>query len=172
MTYKKCGSCGGTLEYTGSDSNNSYYECPYCGDQTLFPLASDGSAVIAFERTKKELFDRLSHGFEDWQAMNWDSLYRDFSAFIDAHDHLHNDIRCQLALVACLTRGFNSMDSDRTAYCKALMKSVEKMYKQQKKDLKKKLKNPGRSDSFSDYESVRAKYEKLQSDYTMGKIKV
>jgi len=170
MTYKKCPKCGGTLEYTGSDSKNCFYECPYCGDQTMFSMEGDGGAAIAFEATKKELFERLRRGLEDWRAANWDSLYKDFSGFIAAHDHLQNDVRCQLALIACLTKGFNRMDPDKATYCKALIKSVDKMYKQQKKELKRKIKNPALSNSFDDYESARARFDKLQSDYTIGKF--
>ncbi len=169
MTYKKCPHCGGTLEYTGSDSKSSFYECSFCGDQTSFLIASDGAAQLAYETTRKDLFERLRRGFEDWRVANWDSLYNDFVNFIAAHDHLQSDLRCQLALVACLTKGFNTMDPNRAVYCKSLIKSVEKLYKQQKKDLKRQMKNASSYDSFGDYESLRAKYEQLQKDYIIGK---
>lgn len=170
MTYKKCAGCGGTLQYTGADAINSYYECPCCGDRTMIPIADDGSARILFESKRKELFERLRRGFEDWRVINWDQLYKDFVDFIGAHDHLQNDLQCQLALIACLTKGFNRMDSDKEAYCKVLIKSVDKMYKQQKKDLKRQMKNASARDPFEDYDSLRAKYDKLQKDYTGRKF--
>ena len=170
MTCKLCEHCGGTLQYTGSDSMRSHYECSFCGNQISFLIAEDGGAHLAYEARKKDLFERLRRGFEDWRMVNWDELYKDFVDFIGSHDYLHEDVRCQLALIACLTKGFNVMDENKAVYCKSLIKSVDKMYKQQKKALKRQMKNADRSDPFGDYEALRARYDRLTKDYTLRKF--
>ena len=88
MTRKKCEACGGNLRYTRSDSHNSYYECPYCGELFSFSNASEGGTNLAFESAKAELLGRLRRGFDDWRVTQWDQLYKDFVDFTSAHEQL------------------------------------------------------------------------------------
>ena len=170
MAQKKCASCGGTLRYTGADSQNAYYECPHCSEQVIFAIESEGGVNLVFETRKKELLARLRRGFDDWRAINWDQLYKDIVEFISAHEQLQNDIRFQMAIVACLTKGFHAMDAEKSRQCKILIKGIDKMYKQQTKELKQKIKNPALVESVGEYEAIREKYAKLQSDYANGRL--
>ena len=74
-----------------------------------------------------------------------------------------------MALIACLTKGFNSIDPDRYQQCKTLFKITDDLYKAQLKALKAKAKKPALSDSFAEYEAARAKFTKLQNDYANSK---
>jgi hypothetical protein len=170
MTRKRCEGCGGVLKYLRSDSYNSYYECPCCGEQFSFSVASEGGVNLIFENAKNELLGRLRRGFEDWRVTQWDQLYRDFIDFTNAHVQLQNDLQFQMAIVACLTKGFNSMDAETYQQCKILFKVTDEMYKAQLKALKAKAKNPALSETIGEYEASRAKYVKLHNDYVNSKM--
>jgi hypothetical protein len=170
MTNKQCKACGGILQYTGSDSRNSYYECPHCGAQETVTIASQGGVNLAYEKTKQELMSKLQRGFENWTLTNWDHLYKEFVDFICSHDYLQNDLRFQAAILACMTHGFNFMDENKYKSSKALFKVTEKMYKQQVKNLKKNGFNAALSESVKEYESCRGKYIKVQHDYINGNM--
>lgn len=165
MTRRKCAGCGGVLKYTRSDAYNSYYECPFCGELLSVSLESDSDAKLIYENTKHELFARLRRGFEDWRVTQWDQLYKDFIDFTNAHEHLQGDIRFQMAIVACLTKGFNLMDPEKYRQCKALFKATDEVYKKQLKAMKKQASDPAYSATISEYEACRAKYVKLHNAY-------
>ena len=170
MTRKTCGSCGGVLKYTRSDLYNMYYECPYCGELLMIPIENEGGVNLVFEKTKNDLLSRLRRGFEDWRVTNWSQLYRDFVDFISAHEHLQADLQFQMALVACITKGFNSIDPENYQQSKTLFKVIDKIYKQQLKEMKSKSRNPALSESIADYEASRAKYVQLHNNYVNTKM--
>jgi hypothetical protein len=170
MARQKCEGCGGLLKYIRSDAYNSYYECPYCGELVSISLGNDGNATLIYENAKNTLFARLSRGFDDWQVTQWDQLYRDFVDFTSAHEHLQSVLQFQMAMVACLTKGFNSMDAEKYQQCKTLFKITDEIYKKQLKELKAQSKNPAYSATIGEYEASRAKYVKLHNDYVGRKL--
>ena len=165
MTRKLCEGCGGVLKYMRADLYNTYYECPCCGELLMIPIENEGGVNLVFEQSKNELLSRLRRGFEDWRLTKWDQLYRDFVSFIGAHEHLQNDLQFQMALVACMTKGFNSIDPESYQQTKTLFKIIDKVYKQQLKEAKSKAHNPAFSQSIAEYESSRAKYVQLHNNY-------
>ncbi len=170
MARKYCEYCGGELKYLRGDALNSYYKCPYCGDLASFSMASDGNATLIFDNAKHELLSRLRRGFEDWRVTQWDQLYRDFIDFTSAHEHLQSDLQFQMAIVACMTKGFNTIDPETYRQCKTLFKAVDSMYKMQLKELKAQAKNPALVSSIGEYEASRAKFVKLHNDYVNSKM--
>ena len=128
-------------------------------------MQKHSNAKLIYENTKHELFARLRRGFEDWRVTQWDQLYKDFIDFTNAHEHLQGDIRFQMAIVACLTKGFNSMDPEKYRQCKALFKATDEVYKKQLKAMKKQASDPAYSATISEYEACRAKYVKLHNAY-------
>lgn len=170
MTDKQCKACGGILRYTGSDSRNTYYECPHCGAKEMASIVSQGGVNFVYEKTKQELMAKLYRGLENWTLTNWDHLYKEFVKFICSNESLQNDICFQMATLACMTNGFNLMHEDKYQSCKALFKETEKIYKQQVKTLKKNGFNSALSESIKEYEFFRAKYVKLQSGLMNGSM--
>ena len=170
MTHKKCEGCGGVLKFMRTDAYNSYYECPHCGELVTISNASEGGVNLVFESAKNDLLSRLRRGFEDWRVTQWDQLYRDFVDFTSAHQHLQNDLQFQMAIVACLTKGFNAMDAEKYQQCKTLFKITDEMYKMQIKELKAQAKNPAYSQTIGEYEASRAKFVKLHNEYVNSKM--
>ena len=170
MIRKKCEGCGGALQYVRADSRNTYYKCPSCGELFSFSTAGDSGANLIFENTKHELLSRLRRGFEDWRATQWDQLYRDLVAFAGAHEHLQSDLQFQMAIVACMTKGFNSMEAETYQQCKTLFKITDKMYKAQLKEAKAKANNPELCATIGEYEASRAKFVKLHNEYVNSKM--
>ena len=170
MVSKKCELCGGALDYQSSDAQSSHYICPYCGKSYDFSAENDTGARLIYKDAKNELFSRLRRGFEDWRLTPWDQLYRDFVSFANAHEHLQNDLQFQMAIIACMTKGFNSIDPKQYQQCKTLFKAADSIYKMQKKEMKKKAKNPALSSSISEYEASRAKFVKLHNTYVDSKL--
>ena len=170
MTRKKCEGCGGVLKYMRSDAYNSYYECPYCGEMVSISLESEGGSNLVYENTKIALFNRLRRGFDDWRMTQWDQLYKDFVDFTSAHENLQNDLQFQMAIVACLTKGFNFIDAEKYHQSKTLFKMADEIYKKQLKELKSQSKNPAYSAAIGEYEASRAKYVKLHNEYVGSKL--
>jgi len=161
-TVRLCEICQGDLKFQYSDAKNAYYKCPFCGATVTVPM--EGDAEHEFELAKKEMIARLHMSFVDWQATDWDQLYRDLNEFMIRNEQLHNDIRFQMGLTACLTKGFNIIDAEKYNECKKIFKATEKIYKAQLKLLKMQVDSTV-PESVSEYKEAREKYIKCRNDY-------
>ena len=169
MVANTCSICGSLMEQTGADLKNIYYKCTGCGNTCATQVKED-EANLVFEMAKRDLLSRLRAGFVDYRVTQWDQLHKDLIDFINRYEQVHNDMQFQMAIVACLTKGFNIMDAEKYSQCKNLFKITDKMYKQQLKELKKQASKPELSESMEDYKESRAKYIKLRNQYRNTKL--
>ena len=170
MTIKTCPNCGGgILEQQGADLKNIYYKCKSCG-HTMTEQVKEDETNLVFEMKKRDLLKRLNSGMVEWRATQWDQLYKELNEFINDYAQIHNDIQFQMALVACMTKGFNIMDGEKYSQCKKRFKATDKKYKHQLKVLKAQSSDPTLSDSMADYKESRKKYLKLRNEYRNTKL--
>ena len=80
-----------------------------------------------------------------------------------------NDLQFRMAIIACLTSGFNRMDHEKYRQCKGRFKAADKMYRLSLKRLKMQISDPELSDSIEDYQTSRAKYVLLRNEYLQTK---
>ena len=164
---KQCPICGSLLKEEGADATMAYYRCPGCGDRTQVPLGEGGRADMAMR--KRELLGRIRAGFIDWRVTQWDRLHMDLVDFSSRYDEAQMDIQLQMGILACMTKGFNSIDAEKYQQCKKLFKFTERVYKQQLKVLKKQM-DPSLYESVNDYKDARVKYMKCRDEYRSTKL--
>ena len=164
---KQCPVCGGLVRRDGADMQYAYYLCLSCGNRDAVPLAEDGNLGFALE--KRELLGRIRLGMVEWQATRWDQLYTDLIQFANRYDAAQTDIQLQIGLVACITKGFNTLDPETYGRCKKLFKCTEKLYKRHLKVLKQQA-DPSLSESVTDYRESRDKYIKCRNEYRNTKL--
>ena len=121
------------------------------------------------DNTKAKLFGKLRKGLIDWQVTDWEQLRKDFSEFIQYAD-LPNDLQLKMAVIACVTKGFNTMSAEEYKQSKKDFKIVDRLYKQRLKDLRAQMKNPVLSNSMEDYKVSRARYVELRNEYLQTKM--
>ena len=167
MDTKQCPNCGGYTEQDGADSTAVYYHCLACGHKIAVPIGDGINAE--FTQRRRELLTRLHTGFIDWRVTQWDRLHAELVDFIARYEDAQTDILLQMGVVACITKGFNSLDAETYARCKNLFKMTEKMYKQHLKTLKSQT-DPSLYESVSDYKESRAKYKKCLNQYRNTKL--
>ena len=170
LDRKKCEGCGGDLLILRFDMDHIYYKCKNCGDESRYTFQSEEEAEFYLEDAKQELFGKLREGFLDWRKTNWDKLHREFIEFVNQHPFLENDLQLKMAVVACLTKGFNTLDAENYRQSKENFKIVDRMYKQRLKLLRAQMKNPVLSESMEDYKMSRAKYVELRNQYLQTKM--
>ena len=164
---EQCPQCGSAMEQTGADMERAYYKCGSCGFKKIVSMNSTDNAE--FEQKKSDLLSRIRLGFVDWRVTQWGSLQKDLLDFVGRYEAAKNDIQLQIGIVACITGGFQTMDSEKYKQCKVLFKITEKIYKQKLKELKKQS-NSKLYESVSDYKELRSKYIKCRNDYRNTKL--
>lgn len=171
LDKKKCPVCNGTLVIKSFDMNGITYECAHCGEMSTYTFKNADEAKFYIENTKAKLFGKLRKGFIDWQVTDWEHLRQEFSNFIE-NAHLESDLQLKMAVIACVTKGFNTMDADQYQQSKVDFKVVDRMYKQRLKALRAEMKqkHPVLSNSMEDYKVSRAKYVELRNQYLQTKM--
>ena len=170
LDKKKCKDCGGTLIIKRFDKERIYYECAHTGDEYEYVFQSPEEANYYMESVKQELFAKLRKGFIDWQVTDWEQLKKDFDNFIIQHKELENDLQIKMAVIACVTKGFNTMDAEQYRQSKIDFKIVDRMYKARLKELRTQMKSPVLSNSMEDYKISRARYVALRNEYLQTKM--
>ena len=170
LDRKKCEGCGGDLMILRFDMNHIYYQCKHCGQESRYTFKSVEEAEFYLEDAKQALFGKLREGFVDWRMTNWDQLHDEFIEFINQHPDFENDLQLKMAIVACVTKGFNLLDAANYRQSRLKFKVVDRMYKQRLKVLRAQMKNPVLSESMEDYKMSRAKYVELRNQYLQTKM--
>ena len=166
---RECKECGGQMRIDHMDKNGIYLVCPYCGTQEFYVFQNDEEARYYREEELLELMGRLRTGFWDWEKTNWEQLYKDFDKLIARQPYLEEDLSVQMARVACLTKGFQSMNAEIYRQCKILVKSGDKRYKRRMRILKAQMKKPGLSDALCGYRVSRNQYAQIRNEYLQTK---
>lgn len=169
LDKKRCAACGGIVSIRHFDRECVYFLCNACGKEDTYTFANEEESQFYMDEAKQALFGRLREGFIDWQVTNWSDLYKDFTAFLDEHPEFENDLQFRMALIACITDGFNRMDHQKYLQCKGRFKAADKMYRFSLKQLKMQISNPDLEDSIEDYQTSRTKYVQLRNDYLQTK---
>ena len=168
MDTKQCPICGTPLNQEGADTTKIYYHCVACGHNLSVSISNDeGNAE--FTLRKREILSRVRMGFVDWRVTQWDRLQADLIDFMGRYESTQTDIQLQVAILACITKGFNVMDAEKYKQCKALYKMTEKIYKLHLKSLKKQM-DPNLYESVSDYKESRTKYKTCVNQYRNTKM--
>ena len=167
MDIKQCPVCGSPMEQKGADMQYAFYRCVSCGHEQAVSLGDDPNAAYALR--KRDLISRLNEGMVDWRVTGWEQLHKDLADFISRYDAAQLDIQLQIGLVACLTKGFNTLDGDTYKKCKVIFKTTEKTYKMHLKALKAQM-DPGLYESVTDYKKSRSKYKVCRNQYRNTKI--
>lgn len=169
LETKPCENCSGTMSMSGHDGIFVNYTCDYCGHTEKVPFQSEKEAQFYMDTEKREHYIRLREGLLDWEATNWYQLHKDIEGFINKHHELRDDLQFQMALVACLTKGYHQMDYEKYKQCKSIFKKIDKIYKARLKDLKAQSKKLLLSDSMTDYRTSRVKYIGLRNEFLRTK---
>ena len=167
MEIKQCPVCGNFLEQKGADMKFAFYRCVACGHELAEPIGDDAEAAYALR--KRDMLTRLNAGLVDWRVTQWDRLHLDLVDFINRYEVAQLDIQLQMGLVACMTKGFNTLDAETYKKCKILFKTTEKMYKMHLKTLKEKM-DPSLYESVNDYQESRAKYKACRNQFRNTKM--
>ena len=170
LDKKKCPDCGGTLAIKRFTRERIYYECAFEGTESCYTFQSPEEANYYLESAKQKLFAELRKGFIDWQVTDWNHLRRNFDDFISQHPDFENDLQMKMAVIACITKGFNMMDSEQYRQSKIYFKIVDGIYKQRLKEMREQMKNPLFSNSMEDYKISRARYVELRNQYLQTKV--
>lgn len=165
-TYQ-CPQCGDMLMQVGADVSAARYRCKSCGYIKSVEITGTVNAVLIQQRA--ELLSRIRVGLIDWKITQWSTLQKDIFQFMTNYESMKNDIELQMGIIACMTHGFNLIDSDKYKQCKIMFKLTEKMYKQSLKSLKEKADSELYT-SVSQYKDQRAKYKKCRNDYRNTKL--
>ena len=170
LNEKKCTECGGDVEILRFDLNCVWLECKACGNQVQYAFQSEDEANFYMDEKKQSLFGRLREGFIDWQMTDWNQLYSDFISFMEEHPEFESDLQFRMAIVACLTNGFNRMDREKYRQCKSRFKVADKMYHRRLKLMETQIANSKLADSIEDYQMSRTKYVQLRNEYLQTKM--
>ena len=166
----RCKRCGAMMAQMGQEGNKVRFHCKSCGYNDFVTMSSDDNSNYWHERS--ELLSRIRNGIFDWQTASWDYLRKDVIYFTGKYEAARSDIYFKIALVACVTEGFHSMDTERYRQCKIIFKATERIYKEYLKDpnpTAKFAKQTGNSD-MTDYEEYRDLYKRCRNEYRNGKI--
>ena len=162
-----CPQCNAALKQLGADEQYIRYRCPSCGYLLAVPLGDEGNVV--YLQRKSEIMSRVTMGLADWKSTKWDFIARDILDFCAKYEAAQKDIQLQMAMIACITHGFQLIDAEKYKQSKIIFKVTEKIYKAQMKELKKQA-NTKLYESVSDYQENRALYQKCRNHYRNTKM--
>ena len=164
----KCPQCAAQMKQTGTVQGSICYQCEFCGAAKMVKQDEDEANAVYFMK-RAELLSRVRKGILNWQGTNWDLLYRDVADFLGQYEEARTDTYFKMAIVACLTEGYNTMDKERYKRCKAIFKVTEKCYKMEMRALKEAHKEVEEK-RLSEYEEFRNMYRQCRSEYRNTKI--
>ena len=167
---KYCEKCGGKPEFQRCDMNRVYYRCGSCGYRTCYTFRDEEEATRYLQDENRKILLRVREGLVDWEMTQWDQLHVDIVKFISTHPYATNDIRFQMAKIACITRGFHIMDEDIYQRCQNRFIVTEEIYKGLMNLRKEQMDTSRLLNDLEDYEQARTNYIYLKTEYTANKI--
>ena len=162
-----CRECGCEFKEAGADASTAYFRCKGAGHLAKVKLENGDNMYMAIKR--RDLIGKIREGFEDWRVTRWDSLHKELIDFCNLYDEAQTDIQIQMGILACMTKGFNTIDAEKYPQCKRLFKITERMYKQRLKELKRQM-DKSLPESFGDYKNDRVQYMKCRDEYRSMKL--
>ncbi len=164
---RRCPQCGGQMAQVGSEPHAVIYHCRSCGYDAYVQLSPDDNTEYLHKRSM--LLGRVRQGIIDWELTPWDSLRRDIIDFTAAFHAARNDIHFQMAVIACLTKGFHDLDKERYKECKHIFKVTEKVYKRYVKNPS--VIPPEMGDTGPmEYEEYRRMYKGCKNEFLGQKV--
>lgn len=163
---KRCPNCGFIMVQKGATAGKLLYHCKGCGSDIYEDISEDGLSAYAMQRA--ELLTRVSQSLLGCDVGQWDYLRRDIVDFIGHYEQAHQDIHLQMAIVACITKGFHTMDGEIYKQTKLIFKVTEKMYKAHLKAIKRE--GHGQIEDVAQYEENRVLYKKCRDEYRNTKL--
>ena len=158
------------MKFQYCDGKRIYSICGACGARACYSFRSEEEAERYVINANREILIRVYSGLVNWELTQWDLLHRDIVKFISAHPYVTNDIRFQMARIACMTRGFHIMDEDIYHACQSRFVVTEEIYKGLVKFSKQQLSLPRKLDDLEDYDRARINYKHLRDMYQAEKI--
>ncbi len=163
----RCSQCGSKMVQTGTEYNTAIYHCRSCGNNEYVQMAVNDNAEFLHKRSM--LLGRVRKGILDWEITQWDTLKIEIIDFTNAFHAARNDIYFQMAIIACLTKGFHDLDDKRYKECKRIFKITEKVYKRYSKHPENVPVEMGNTGAM-EYEEYRQMYKKCKNDYKSHKL--
>lgn len=163
-----CPQCGAHMKQAGTMQGSICYECEFCGQAKIVKLEENQPNTVYWKK-RAELLSRVRKGILDWQGTNWTFLYNDIIDFTDRYEEARDDVYFKMAIVACVTDGYNTMNKEKYKRCKAIFKVTEKCYKMENRALKESY-NEAVKNRLVEYEEFRNMYKQCRSEYRNTKI--
>ncbi|MBQ2987634.1 MAG: hypothetical protein IJD59_00855 [Clostridia bacterium] len=160
-----CKYCGGKFEFWRCDEQRIYIRCAHCHVMYTYTFPDHNTFRRFADAENRDILNRLRLGLIDWETMPWDSFHKDLIDFINGHSYAENDMRFQMAIIACITRGFQIMDEDIYQRCTQRFRIAEDIYKGLMNMQIKTAKDPLISKDLEVYEQLRSNYNHLRAAY-------
>ena len=165
-----CTKCGGSLKFQYCDGKRIYSYCKACGFRMCYAFRNQEEADLYMKNENRTILLRVYSGLVDWEMTQWDRLHEDIVKFISSHPYVTNDIRFQMARIACITRGFHIMDDDIYRCCQSRFIVTEEIYKGLINLSKEQISLPRAFEDLEDYDQARINYKHLKNAYQAEKI--
>ena len=164
-----CTKCGGELKFQYCDGKRIYSYCGACGWRAYYTFRNKEEAEQYMHKENREILTRVYSGLVDWEMAPWDLLHKEVVNFVSTHPYVTNDIRFQMARIACITRGFHIMDEDIYRCCQSRFIITEEVYKGLMEFSKEQLSLPRKLEDLKDYDKARENYMHLRTLYLADK---
>ncbi len=163
----KCPRCGMMMTQTGVEMQTAIYHCRSCGYNEYVKISDNDNTDFLHKRSM--LLGRVRKGIIDWEVTQWDTLRNEIMDFTIAYDAARNDIYFDMAIIACITKGYHDLDDKRYKECKRIFKVTEKVYKRYAKHPET-LPSEMNFGTPVEYEEARGMYKKCKYDYQNKKL--
>ena len=164
---RRCQQCGSKMVQTGTEYNTAIYHCRSCGNNEYVQMAANDNSEYLHRRSM--LLGRVRKGILEWEVTQWDALRLEIIDFTNAFHAARNDLYFQMAIIACLTKGFHDLDDEKYKECKRIFKVTEKVYKRYAKHPENLPAEMGTTGAM-EYEEYRQLYKKCRSEYQGQKL--
>ena len=164
---RRCAQCGSKMVQTGTEHNTAIYHCRSCGNNEYVQMSLNDNSEYLHRRSM--LLGRVRKGIIEWEITQWDVLRSEILDFTNAFHAARNDLYFQMAIIACLTKGFHDLDDERYKECKRIFKVTEKVFKGYSKhpeNLPTEIVETG----TAEYEEYRQLYKKCRNEYQGRKL--
>jgi len=156
------------MTQSGAENNKVRYHCSFCGNNSYVNISTEDNSE--YWQRRSELLGRVKLGIIEWKTTQWDYLFRDIVSFTTSYADAEEDIVFKIAIIACLTSGFQNMTAEKYRECNLIFKITEKTYKRYRKD---KQITPGsfpRAEDVNTYKDYRSLYKKCRNEYRNTKL--
>jgi hypothetical protein len=163
-----CSRCGAEMTQNGAENGKTRYHCSFCGNTIYVDMSVNDNAEYWDKRSA--LLGRVRLGIVEWKTTPWEYLSRDIITFTSSYQDAAEDVCFKIAIIACITSGFQNMTEEKYRECNRIFKLTEKIYKNHQKD---KPVDPHcfpHDEDVRTYKEYRTMYKKCRNEYRNTKL--